>query len=52
MQVIIPIAGLGSRLRPHTTAKPLVNVVGKPVLAYILDDHKKFNLSEIAKIRR
>jgi len=49
LQVIIPTAGLGSRLRPHThtKAKPLVHVAGKPVLAYILDDLKKINPSEI-----
>jgi glucose-1-phosphate thymidylyltransferase len=39
MQVIIPVAGKGTRLRPHThtTAKPLLHVAGKPVLQHILD---------------
>jgi len=39
MKVIIPAAGLGSRLRPHTftTPKSLLTVAGKPILAYILD---------------
>jgi len=39
MQVIIPVAGVGTRLRPHTltTAKPLLHVAGKPVLQHILD---------------
>ncbi len=39
MKLIIPTAGLGTRLRPHTHTrpKPLVNVAGKPVLAHILD---------------
>ncbi len=39
MKVLIPLAGLGTRLRPHTYTKPkpLLNVAGKPVLAYILD---------------
>ncbi len=42
MQVIIPVAGKGTRLRPHThtKAKPLVHVAGKPVLAHILDGIK------------
>ncbi len=40
MKIIIPLAGLGTRLRPHTYSKPkpLVNVAGKPVLAHILDE--------------
>lgn len=39
MKVLIPLAGLGTRLRPHTYTKPkpLLNVAGKPVLAHILD---------------
>ena len=40
MKVIIPLAGKGTRLRPHThiTPKPLLRVAGKPVMAYIMDD--------------
>ena len=40
MKVIIPLAGKGTRLRPHThtTPKPLLRVGGKPVMSYILDD--------------
>ncbi|MCL6512389.1 MAG: NTP transferase domain-containing protein [Anaerolineae bacterium] len=39
MNVIIPLAGFGTRLRPQTYSKPkpLVNVAGKPVLGHILD---------------
>jgi glucose-1-phosphate thymidylyltransferase len=39
MKVIIPLAGYGKRLRPHTFTKPkpLVNVAGKPVLGHVLD---------------
>jgi glucose-1-phosphate thymidylyltransferase len=39
MNVIIPLAGFGTRLRPHTYSKPkpLINVAGKPVLGHILD---------------
>jgi glucose-1-phosphate thymidylyltransferase len=43
MKVIIPLAGKGTRLRPHThvTPKPMLKVAGKPVMAYVLDDVKK-----------
>ena len=43
MKVIIPLAGKGTRLRPHThvTPKPMLEIAGKPVMAYILEDLKK-----------
>ncbi len=39
MHAIIPVAGFGTRLRPHTYTVPkvLLNVAGKPILAHILD---------------
>ncbi|MBL8058084.1 MAG: NTP transferase domain-containing protein [Anaerolineales bacterium] len=39
MKIVIPLAGYGKRLRPHTFTKPkpLVNVAGKPVLGHVLD---------------
>ncbi|MGI6369687.1 MAG: NTP transferase domain-containing protein [Ignavibacteria bacterium] len=39
MRAVIPVAGIGTRLRPHTYALPkvLLNVAGKPILAHILD---------------
>jgi len=39
MRAIIPVAGIGSRLKPHTYTIPkvLLNVGGKPILAHILD---------------
>jgi glucose-1-phosphate thymidylyltransferase len=39
MRAIIPVAGVGSRLRPHTFSVPkvLLNVAGKPILGHILD---------------
>lgn len=37
--VVIPVAGSGTRLRPHTHTIPkaLLEVAGKPILAHILD---------------
>jgi glucose-1-phosphate thymidylyltransferase len=39
LKVVIPMAGLGTRLRPHTWSKPkqLVSVAGKAVLDHVLD---------------
>jgi glucose-1-phosphate thymidylyltransferase len=39
MRAIIPVAGLGSRLKPHTHTLPkvLLNVGGKPILGHIID---------------
>ncbi len=39
MRAIIPVAGVGTRLRPHTFQLPkvLLNVAGKPILGHILD---------------
>lgn len=40
MKAIIPVAGIGSRLRPHTHTQPksLIPVAGKPILAHIVDE--------------
>lgn len=39
MRAVIPVAGVGTRLRPHTFSQPkvLLNVAGKPILGHILD---------------
>lgn len=40
MKVVIPLAGKGTRLRPHThtVPKPLLKVAGKAVLDYVVED--------------
>jgi len=40
MNIIVPMAGRGSRLRPHTlvTPKPLVPVGGKPIVHRLVED--------------
>jgi glucose-1-phosphate thymidylyltransferase len=52
MKVIIPLAGFGTRLRPHTYTKPkpMINVAGKPVLGHILDKLKDLKVDEIVFI--
>src|SRR5687768_13800826 len=48
MKVIIPLAGKGTRLRPHThtTPKPMLKIAGKPVMAYILEELKRLGTVE------
>jgi glucose-1-phosphate thymidylyltransferase len=43
MKAIIPLAGKGTRLRPHThvTPKPMLKIAGKPVIDYVMDDLKQ-----------
>ncbi len=53
MKVIIPLAGKGTRLRPHThlTPKPMMKVAGKPVMSYVLDELKKLgNIEQVIYI--
>jgi glucose-1-phosphate thymidylyltransferase len=40
MNIIIPMAGMGKRMRPHTltTPKPLVPIAGKPMVHRIVED--------------
>lgn len=49
MKVIIPLAGKGTRLRPHTFSKPkpLLRVAGKAVLGHIIDKLKPLDVEEI-----
>lgn len=43
MNIIIPMAGIGKRLRPHTltTAKPLLPIAGKPIVHRLVEDIAK-----------
>ncbi|MEO1413853.1 MAG: sugar phosphate nucleotidyltransferase [Bacteroidota bacterium] len=40
MKAVIPVAGAGTQLRPHTHTqpKPLIPVAGKPILGHIIDN--------------
>ena len=40
MKIIVPMAGIGSRLRPHTLTvpKPLTVIAGKPIVQRLVED--------------
>lgn len=53
MKIIVPMAGRGSRLRPHTLTvpKPLIPIAGKPIVQRLVEDIAKVagkNIEEIA----
>src|SRR5919109_3161457 len=49
MQVIIPLAGKGTRLRPHThlVPKPLLKVAGRPVMDWVMDTLEGLDVTEL-----
>jgi glucose-1-phosphate thymidylyltransferase len=49
MQVIIPLAGKGTRLRPHThlVPKPLIKVAGRPVMDWVMDKLTDLDVHEL-----
>lgn len=48
MKVVVPVAGIGAKLRPHTHTqpKPLVPIAGKPILAHMIDELKAGGLRD------
>ncbi len=53
MKAIIPVAGAGTRLRPHTYTqpKPLIPVAGKPLIASIIDQLvEEVNITEFVLV--
>jgi glucose-1-phosphate thymidylyltransferase len=44
MKIIVPMAGRGSRLRPHTLTipKPLIPIAGKPIVHRLVEDMQEF----------
>ena len=49
MQVIIPLAGKGTRVRPHShlVPKPMLKVAGRPVIDWVMDRVKGLDVSEL-----
>jgi len=49
MKAIIPVAGEGRRMRPHTHSKPkpIFPLAGRPGISYLLDDLNKLGVTEV-----
>ena len=52
MWAVIPVAGSGKRLRPHTYTrpKPLLHVAGQPIMGHILDQLRRLGVSKIVLV--
>ncbi|NQW36540.1 MAG: nucleotidyltransferase [Flavobacteriales bacterium] len=52
MKIIVPMAGIGSRLRPHTLTipKPLTKIAGKPIVQRLVEDIAKVVNQDIEEI--
>lgn len=52
MKIIIPMAGMGKRMRPHTLTipKPLIPVAGKPIVQRLVEDIVKISQGKIDEI--
>ena len=52
MNIIVPMAGRGSRLRPHTLTvpKPLIKVGGKPIVHRLVEDISKMCKEKIDEV--
>ncbi len=49
MKAIIPAAGFGKRLRPHTLTVPkvMLNIAGKPIIGHIIDAIEQAGITEL-----
>ena len=52
MKIIIPMAGMGKRMRPHTLSvpKPLIRIAGKPIVQRLVEDIIKVSLEPVDEI--
>lgn len=52
MRIIVPMAGMGKRMRPHTLSipKPLIPVAGKPIVQRLVEDITKVCAQKVEEI--
>lgn len=52
MNIVVPMAGMGKRMRPHTLTvpKPLVPIVGKPIVERLVTDIAKVSGAKVENV--
>lgn len=52
MRIIVPMAGMGKRMRPHTLTvpKPLIPIAGKPIVQWLVEDIIKVCAEKVEEI--
>lgn len=52
IKAVIPVAGVGTKLRPHTFTqpKPLIPVAGKPIISHIIDQFLQVGIKDFVII--
>jgi glucose-1-phosphate thymidylyltransferase len=52
MKIIVPMAGMGKRMRPHTltTPKPLIPIAGKPIVQRLVEDIARMAPEKVAEV--
>lgn len=52
MNIVIPMAGMGKRMRPHslTVPKPLIPIAGKPIVQRLVEDIARVSNEQIAHV--
>lgn len=52
MKIIVPMAGMGKRMRPHTLTvpKPLIRIAGKPIVQRLVEDISKMCNEKVDEI--
>jgi glucose-1-phosphate thymidylyltransferase len=52
MKIIVPMAGMGKRMRPHTLTipKPLIPIAGKPIVQRLVEDIAKVCMEPVEEV--
>src|SRR6185503_15749054 len=52
MKIIVPMAGMGKRMRPHTLTipKPLIPIAGKPIVQRLVEDISRMSDEKVDEV--